>query len=134
MLDVIGAGATATVDRDWHEIWKSTPECTAAQEEVDRIVSDGQKKPPVQEELHSEYATNWGYQVSELCKRGFLNAWRDPTYLMAKLVLNICGGCVYCMRYANGDLTHDVASLDSLLASRSSRQKIPFKALKTNFS
>ena len=35
MLDVIGAGVTATCEQDWHEIWKASPEANCVEEEID---------------------------------------------------------------------------------------------------
>lgn len=92
MLDVIGAGATATSEQDWYGIWQQSEESIVVQKEVDAIHDDGLKRPPVETELHSEFAASWMSQLSELVKRGALRHWRDPSYLMAKLVLNIVGG------------------------------------------
>lgn len=94
MLDVIGAGATAASEQDWHTIWKQSPESTELQREVTSLHNEGLRRPPVVTERHSEFATSWGTQTSELIKRGAVGFWRDPTYLMAKLMLNIFGGYV----------------------------------------
>jgi hypothetical protein len=40
----------------------------------------------------SELMPLWAYQVVELLKRDAEAHWRDSTYLMAKLILNIVGG------------------------------------------
>ncbi|KAJ3748437.1 pleiotropic drug resistance ABC transporter [Lentinula detonsa] len=92
MLDVIGAGATATTDRDWHEIWKNTPEAKVVQESIQQIYEDGKHRPTIATTYHSEFATGWANQFVQLVKRDMLFRWRDPTYLLAKLVLNIFGG------------------------------------------
>ncbi|RXW18211.1 hypothetical protein EST38_g7644 [Candolleomyces aberdarensis] len=92
MLDVIGAGATATVDRDWHEVWRNSQECQEATEELKTIHDEGRKQPPVSATLKSTYANPWIYQARIVVKRSFLTYWRDPTYLMSKLTLNIFGG------------------------------------------
>ncbi|KAF9076400.1 ABC transporter [Rhodocollybia butyracea] len=92
MLDVIGAGATATTDRDWHDIWKKTPEAKVVQDTIAKIYADGKSRPPVATTLHSEYATGWMNQFVQLVKRDMLFRYRNPTYLIAKLVLNIFGG------------------------------------------
>jgi ATP-binding cassette subfamily G (WHITE) protein 2 (SNQ2) len=93
MLDVIGAGATATADRDWHnDVWKKSPEAKAVLEELDRIHSEGRNRPPVKEELHSEYTTSWLHQTRVLVIRNARSLWRDPTYILAKIFLNVmCG-------------------------------------------
>jgi ATP-binding cassette subfamily G (WHITE) protein 2 (SNQ2) len=92
MLDVIGAGATATVDRDWHEVWVNSQECQEATEELNTIHDEGREQPPVSATLKSTFANPWIYQARVVVKRSFLTYWRDPTYLMSKLVLNIFGG------------------------------------------
>ncbi|KAG5644211.1 hypothetical protein DXG03_008874 [Asterophora parasitica] len=92
MLDVIGAGATATSEQDWHAIWKRSSEAVETQEELESIHKDGRSRPPVEATIHSEFATPWVHQLKELCFRDTRAHWRSPTYLMAKLVLNIFGG------------------------------------------
>lgn len=92
MLEVIGAGATASSEEDWHAIWENSKESKVVQDEVDKIHADGKNRPPVETTVHSEYATKWGYQVGQLIQRGNLDLWRDPTYLFAKLILNIAAG------------------------------------------
>lgn len=92
ILQVIGAGATATADRDWHEIWKGTPEAAAVQDEIELIHAEGRKKPPVGTTLDRKYATSWFYQVRTLTERNMQSSWRDPTYIMSKVALNIVAG------------------------------------------
>ena len=92
MLDVIGAGATATSEQNWHDVWKAAPESAAVEVEVDRIHTQGRNRPAVTTEIHSEFATSWPYQTWQLLKRDAEAHWRHPTYLMAKLVLNAVGG------------------------------------------
>ncbi|KII90642.1 hypothetical protein PLICRDRAFT_136999 [Plicaturopsis crispa FD-325 SS-3] len=92
MLEVIGAGATATVDEDWHAIWENSNEYKIFHDEIDAIKTDGAKRPPVETRIKSEYATQWCYQVKQLIRRGNRDMWRNPDYLFAKLALNITGG------------------------------------------
>ncbi|KAF9461727.1 pleiotropic drug resistance ABC transporter [Collybia nuda] len=92
MLDIIGAGATATSEQDWHAIWKKAPESTSVQQEIDAIHAEGRSRPAVEATLHSEFASSWGNQFFQLFNRGSRAHWRDPTYLFAKLILNIFGG------------------------------------------
>ncbi|KAF6764440.1 ABC-2 type transporter-domain-containing protein [Ephemerocybe angulata] len=92
MLDVIGAGATATAKQDWKSIWQNSNECHETRERIDAIHAEGRARPPVETELHSEFATSWLFQVKELFAREAQAYWRDPTYLMAKLVLNGVSG------------------------------------------
>ncbi|KAF6758018.1 pleiotropic drug resistance ABC transporter [Ephemerocybe angulata] len=92
MLDVIGAGATATADKDWHEVWLKSKECEAAREELQHIHEEGRKEPPVAATLESKFANPWMYQARAVVKRSFLTYWRDPTYMMSKISLNVIGG------------------------------------------
>jgi ATP-binding cassette subfamily G (WHITE) protein 2 (SNQ2) len=101
MLDVIGAGATATSAQDWHDIWKHSEECQKVQTEIDAIHAEAGNRPPVETALHAEFATSWTYQTVELIKRGAESYWRDPTYLMAKLVLNVVGGLFIAFTFYN---------------------------------
>lgn len=69
---MIGAGATATTDRDWHQVWKGSPEAQNVLREIETIHEEGRKKPAVETTLHSEFATSWPYQVATLVHRDFL--------------------------------------------------------------
>ena len=92
MLDVIGAGATATTAQDWYGIWQTSPEASVTQDQIDAIHTEGRSRPAVETALHSEFATPWFVQVKELFVREAQAYWRDPTYLMAKFALNIIAG------------------------------------------
>ncbi|KAF8905939.1 pleiotropic drug resistance ABC transporter [Gymnopilus junonius] len=92
MLDVIGAGATATTDKDWHEVWLNSEERRKLVREIEEIHEEGRKHPPVGATVRTQFATSWPFQVRILIVRQCLAHWRDPTYLMSKLVLNIAGG------------------------------------------
>ncbi|EPQ50781.1 pleiotropic drug resistance ABC transporter [Gloeophyllum trabeum ATCC 11539] len=92
MLDVIGAGATATTDRDWHDIWMRSEENQRTTKEIEEIHEEGRRRPPVEATVHTEFTTSWLYQVQELTRRDLSAHWRDPVYLMAKIMLNILSG------------------------------------------
>jgi ATP-binding cassette subfamily G (WHITE) protein 2 (SNQ2) len=92
ILDVIGAGATATTDTNWYDVWKRSPEASALEEELDTLLQEGRKRHAVDTEQHSEFSTSWLYQVKTLWEREMIRHWRDPTYLVAKLALNVVAG------------------------------------------
>lgn len=92
MLDVIGAGATATSSVDWHEKWLHSSEAVQVQQQLDELHSEGRKRPAVQASIQSDFATSWAFQLITLIGRGFTSYWRNPYYLLAKLVLNIVAG------------------------------------------
>ncbi|KAH9922740.1 P-loop containing nucleoside triphosphate hydrolase protein [Fomitopsis serialis] len=81
ILDVIGAGATATTDIEWHDVWKKSQEA-----------QNGRGRPPVQASMTGAFPTRWGYQLWTLLSRDVQHRWRDPSYMVAKLGVNIASG------------------------------------------
>lgn len=73
-------------------MWKKSPEAKAVLQELDHIHAEGRNRPPVREELHSEYSTPWLHQVRILIVRNARSLWRDPTYILAKIFLNVTSG------------------------------------------
>ncbi|KAJ7113209.1 ABC-2 type transporter-domain-containing protein [Mycena epipterygia] len=92
MLDVIGAGATASSEQDWEAVWRGSPESAKAQQELEAIHTEGRSRGAVEETFHSSFAAPWREQAATLLRRDMRFRWRNPTYLMAKLVLNIVAG------------------------------------------
>lgn len=70
-----------------HAVWKSTPEATTVQKEIDEIHANGRSRPPVDAAFHGEFATSWFNQVQLLLRRGFRADWRSPSYVLAKMAL-----------------------------------------------
>jgi len=89
ILDVIGAGATATTSTDWYNVWKNSPDAKEVEEELEILLQDGRKRHAVDTAQHSEFSTSWLYQVKTLWEREAIRHWRDPTYMLAKLALNV---------------------------------------------
>ncbi|CEL55831.1 hypothetical protein RSOLAG1IB_01843 [Rhizoctonia solani AG-1 IB] len=92
MLDVIGAGATATSDIDWHAAWKAAPESSALEQELARMHSQGRNNGATDENEKPEYATGYMNQLSALLVRAFRHYSRNPTYIMGKIILNVASG------------------------------------------
>ncbi|KDR82402.1 hypothetical protein GALMADRAFT_56996 [Galerina marginata CBS 339.88] len=92
MLDVIGAGATASSHADWHEIWRKSAESDTLNEGIEKLHTVGRGRSAVGTTLRSEFPTAWRNQVMELVRRGAADHYRNSEYLFAKLVLNIFGG------------------------------------------
>ena len=61
-------------------------------EELETLLQDGRKRHAVDTEQHSEFSTSWLYQLKTLWEREAIRHWRDPTYLLAKLALNVVAG------------------------------------------
>jgi ATP-binding cassette subfamily G (WHITE) protein 2 (SNQ2) len=101
MLDTIGAGATADASVNWHDIWKRSPEAVELQAQIEQIHAEGRARPSVETERHSEFATSWIHQTVELTKRNFVAYWRNPTYLVAKIVLSTAGGLLIGLTFLN---------------------------------
>ncbi|KAF8497411.1 ABC-2 type transporter-domain-containing protein [Russula emetica] len=89
ILEVIGAGATATTSIDWHSAWKNSTEAKEVDEELETLLQDGRKRHAVDIAQHSEFSTPWLYQMKTLWEREAIRHWRDPTYMLAKLALNV---------------------------------------------
>ncbi|KAJ7852054.1 pleiotropic drug resistance ABC transporter [Mycena olivaceomarginata] len=93
MLDVIGAGATASSTQDWEAVWRRSPESARAKEDLDRIHAKGRSRGAAETTFTSTFATSWVQQTSSLFARDFRARWRDVSELLsAKLILNIGAG------------------------------------------
>lgn len=88
MLDVIGAGATAKSEQNWHDVWQNSNEIRDVEQQMEKILQDGRNRPAIEATFHGDFATKWGYQLTQLLQRASIRMVRDPTYLLAKLVLN----------------------------------------------
>jgi ATP-binding cassette subfamily G (WHITE) protein 2 (SNQ2) len=97
ILDVIGAGATAKADRDWHEIWKASPEASETVREIKRLQQEyagrnNDQDPLAKAAANSTFAVSWLEQFKTVQYRMFQLYWRTPTYIMGKLILNVFAG------------------------------------------
>ncbi|OCB87187.1 hypothetical protein A7U60_g5703 [Sanghuangporus baumii] len=92
MLDVIGAGATATSVIDWHDVWDRSDEAAKFKIHLREIHEEGRKMPPVRETYRSEFAAPWVSQVRELTIRANIIYWRNPTYILSKQFLSTSAG------------------------------------------
>ncbi|KAG9127487.1 hypothetical protein FRC07_013165 [Ceratobasidium sp. 392] len=92
MLDVIGAGATAKSDTDWHAAWKKAPESTSLEDELKSLHQRGLEQAVGETGDHPEFATGKMNQLASLLRRSFRHYVRSPTYIMSKLALNILAG------------------------------------------
>lgn len=92
MLDVIGAGATASSTQDWEAVWRKSPDSAKAWEDLEQIHTEGRSRGAVEATSSSTFAAPWIKQAIALLKRDSRYRWRDPSYLMAKFALNIVAG------------------------------------------
>ncbi|KAK6197339.1 ABC-2 type transporter-domain-containing protein [Scheffersomyces amazonensis] len=97
VLEAIGAGATATTDYDWFDIWNRSLEKLACDKRLDEIAVESAHKSESEssnevKQLISKYATPYSYQFYHVLKRTHVIFWRDPQYFAAKLMLVIMSG------------------------------------------
>ncbi|KIY68744.1 hypothetical protein CYLTODRAFT_489562 [Cylindrobasidium torrendii FP15055 ss-10] len=101
MLEVIGAGATARVEQDWHHIWTGSNSYGAAMCTLEAMHEHSQDKTTDPAGSHKEFTTRWVYQFVQLLKRSMLAQWRDPMYVVSKLLLNIVAGLFIGLTFKN---------------------------------
>ncbi|KAH9841151.1 pleiotropic drug resistance ABC transporter [Rhodofomes roseus] len=89
ILDVVGAGATASSKTDWHTIWKTSPKSQDLLQDLDMIRMSNVDRPASGEAEPPKYASSWTYQLATLLQRDARTLWRDPTYLIAKMAVNV---------------------------------------------
>jgi ABC-type multidrug transport system ATPase subunit/ABC-type multidrug transport system permease subunit len=94
VLDVVGAGATSRLDRDWSEVWERSAEHDMTVVEIqalktkwaDRATNDGTQS------VDTEFAMPWFRQYRAVQSRLYLHYWRNPTYIKGKVMLNVVSG------------------------------------------
>lgn len=94
ILECIGAGATAVVDKDWGEVWNNSPECAATSKEIDDLNNRLRARPQrdIEKHLTKKYAIPIYKQLFFVYRRTALQYWRSPQYIMAKFALMIVAG------------------------------------------
>lgn len=90
MLKVIGAAPGSHAKQDYHEVWKRSEEYRGVQEELARMEAELVKKPVEDsEELHREFASPLLMQYFVVTKRVFVQQWRTPGYIWAKIATSV---------------------------------------------
>ena len=95
ILDVIGAGATATTKHNWHDLFLQSPEYVQLQQQLQQVHHNN--RGVVAEDTtrsQREYAQPFMVQLIEVTKRAFISYWRNPLYLITKMILNVVSGLV----------------------------------------
>lgn len=80
MLDICGKKS----DRDWSEVWKTTPEAKEVQAELDRIHEAKKKEPSNSDDSTSQFAVSLMTQIRFVTIRVFQQYWRTPDYISGK--------------------------------------------------
>jgi hypothetical protein len=94
ILQVIGAGATVKVDRDWGDVWDGTLDGQQAITETAALKTEYQELESTDEpeELDQTFAAPWFTQYRAVQSRAFQIYWRSPTYIYSKITLNVAAG------------------------------------------
>lgn len=80
MLDICGKKA----DRDWSEVWKTTPEAQEVQAELDRIHEAKKAEPVSDQESTTQFAMPLSAQIYHVTTRVLQQYWRTPSYISGK--------------------------------------------------
>ncbi|KAL6943216.1 ATP-binding cassette multidrug transporter pdr5 [Hanseniaspora osmophila] len=89
MLEVIGAAPGSHADKDYHEVWKNSPEFQNVQSTLDDMERELPKIELDLTDAQSYYANTIFYQYLLVSQRLFQQYWRTPTYLFSKLFLTV---------------------------------------------
>lgn len=99
ILEVIGAGATAKADQDWFDVWTQSEERVQSNREIDNLIAESSQRQGQStltehemKELRNTFATSPLYQFRWVLVRNALVFWRNPEYVMAKLMLMMING------------------------------------------
>lgn len=93
ILEAIGAGATASVDKDWAEVWNNSQKCKNVTEAILEMREVLSKKPTSSDPaLLKTFAVPYTQQFKWVLWRTFLQLWRDPLYFFSKMFLMVISG------------------------------------------
>ncbi|KAF7998651.1 hypothetical protein HF325_006929 [Metschnikowia pulcherrima] len=99
ILEVIGAGATASTSQNWFDVWQSSHERIDAEKRIDELIGEGKQRAPLakedpanSKELRTKYAASIYSEMTHVTWRTALAFWRNPEYIMAKNMLMLLNG------------------------------------------
>ncbi|KAJ6132498.1 hypothetical protein N7471_007713 [Penicillium samsonianum] len=103
MLDAIGAGQTRRIgDRDWGDIWRTSPELDQVKEEIIQIKENraqAVRDNRDENKVDREYASPLWHQIKVVGRRTHLSFWRSRNYgftrLYTHVVISIITGLVF---------------------------------------
>lgn len=115
ILDVIGAGATATTNKDWHQLFLDSNLNSDLQADLDRVESSRDHEISAEDEAmgRREYAEPLSVQVRLVVRRAFTHYYRSTVYLSSKLMLNIIGGLFIGSSFWGQGEAQNIASLQN---------------------
>ncbi|KAJ5702593.1 hypothetical protein N7488_010141 [Penicillium malachiteum] len=95
MLDAIGAGQTRRIgDRDWADIWRTSPELVQVKEHIiqikaDRARENSETATQVGKKVEKEYASPLWHQLKVVSRRTHLAFWRSRNYGFTRLFTHV---------------------------------------------
>ena len=99
ILEAIGAGATASTEFDWGEVWANSSEKIQTDKKRDQLINESSQKKPATDlsekevkKLSSKYATPYFYQFRYTLERSSKVLWRLPEYAMSKIMMMTFSG------------------------------------------
>ncbi|KHN95207.1 ABC drug exporter AtrF [Metarhizium album ARSEF 1941] len=109
---LIETGAREDARQHWNEQWRRSGENKALLEEIQQIKQQRRQAAPSHEVLLShEFAAPVWEQTKQLCKRMFVNQWRQPSYVYGKLftavIVGVFNGFTF---WQLGDTVNDMQS------------------------
>lgn len=119
ILDVIGAGATASSDKNWNQLFKESPLQKDLERELQEVISSPAGHLSAEDEARGEreYAAGPMLQLRTVLARTWMHFYRSPTYIVSKLGLNVVAGLfIGSTFYRNGAET-SVSALQNMLFS-----------------
>ncbi|KAK9448253.1 ABC-2 type transporter-domain-containing protein [Limtongia smithiae] len=115
ILNCIGAGATASTDRNWYDVWVASPNFEQVTREVNELHAELSQLPArtLGEEFTGRFAVPWTTQVRAVCIRTYQQYWREPSYILAKFSLYIMAGLFVGFSFWDSKFT--IAGVSNLL-------------------
>lgn len=107
MLDAIGAGQAPRIgDRDWGEIWNTSPELSRTKEDIvrmkaERVQANSDSSGAQVAEI--EYATPLWHQIKVVTRRTNLAFWRSPNYGFTRLFTHVAISLITGLNYLQLD-------------------------------
>ncbi|KAG8862307.1 hypothetical protein FRB96_001886 [Tulasnella sp. 330] len=111
MLEAIGAGSGRRVGpRDWHDIWKDSPEYAQAIQDVEELKAAGFARGQEDRAKPTTYATPLLYQLRLVCERAIRALWRMPDYTWTRIFVHMFLSLSVSLTFLN--LGHSVRDLE----------------------
>lgn len=90
MLEAIGAGNPDYKGKDWGDVWASSSEHEERSQEIQKVIGERRNASTSSKTNDDrEYAMPLSTQLSTVIHRSFVSYWRNPDYMIGKLMLHI---------------------------------------------